>query len=437
MQLANQTFYLAIFIAFLGLMTSFFWGRGGQKDQYRIIYWPLALGLFAISTLSFFLAPWAPKFVLAIANLALVGGALCISLLFNQWNASISTLKKVGSAIFFVGVAITYIYLLNTGTTQDRIHLMNISLALISLWQLVSLRCFLKQDNTYQIKLLIFVELFQLCVRLLRSLFLFAQPDVAMSSLYQEDILGFSLRVASFLSLLIVCILITSYYLERLMSEHQKSAHAIEDGMLQSLSALSLVRDNETGNHILRTRIYVEALAHRLFKLGLYRDQLTIGSIHHMAKAAPLHDIGKVGIPDNILKKNGPLDEDEWAVMKTHAALGVKVLKGAMVKDAKHTPVLEIAIQIAGNHHENWDGSGYPNGLAGQEIPLAARIMALADMYDALVSERVYKKKWTHEEACAEIIRLKGVRFDPAIVDAFILEKDNFIRIAEKYKDEE
>jgi response regulator RpfG family c-di-GMP phosphodiesterase len=294
----------------------------------------------------------------------------------------------------------------------------------------------LKKEGAYQIKLLIFVEVFQLSTRILRSAFLIANPDMALPSLYQEDILGFSLRIASFLANLVVCILITNYYLEKLMQEHQTSAHAIEDGMLHSLNALSMVRDNETGNHILRTKQYVEMIANRLREMGIYKSELTQSSICEMSKAAPLHDIGKVGIPDNILKKNGPLSEEEWVIMKTHASLGEDVLRAAKVEDARHTKVLDTAIKIAGGHHESWDGSGYPRGLSGHDIPLPARIMALADMYDALVSERVYKGRWTHEQACAEICSLKGSRFDPAIVDAFLAEKEGFAQIAELYKDE-
>jgi response regulator RpfG family c-di-GMP phosphodiesterase len=196
-----------------------------------------------------------------------------------------------------------------------------------------------------------------------------------------------------------------------------------------------MVRDNETGNHILRTKQYVETLARRLRATNQYVDELSEDAIRDITQAAPLHDIGKVGIPDAILKKDGALDEDEWTIMKTHAALGEQVLQATMIKDIKHTSVLRAAMQIAGGHHENWDGSGYPRGLKGLNIPLAARIMSLADTYDALISERVYKNAWTHDEACAEICRLKGIRFDPAVVEAFLMDQDRFIHIANTYKD--
>jgi HD-GYP domain-containing protein (c-di-GMP phosphodiesterase class II) len=154
-----------------------------------------------------------------------------------------------------------------------------------------------------------------------------------------------------------------------------------------------------------------------------------------MFRAAPLHDIGKVGIPDSILCKSGQLTIDEWEVMKTHPLIGEAMLKSAaLVTEEDH--VMSVAIKIAGGHHEKWDGTGYPRGLKSGQIPLAARIMSLSDVYDALISERVYKKQWTHEQAVEEIVSKKGIAFDPAIVDAFVLEANNFRQISGNYPDD-
>ena len=169
--------------------------------------------------------------------------------------------------------------------------------------------------------------------------------------------------------------------------------------------------------------------------MNQYVEELSDEAIQDIAQAAPLHDIGKVGIPDAILKKQAPLTEEEWVIMKTHTTLGEEVLRATMMKDVRHTSVLNAAVEIASCHHENWDGSGYPKGLRGLEIPLSARMMSLADMYDALISERVYKKPWTHEKACAEIRRLKGIRFDPVVVEAFLMEQSHFLDIANTYRD--
>ncbi|WP_052294000.1 HD-GYP domain-containing protein [Polynucleobacter asymbioticus] len=434
MQLANQTFYLAIFIVLIGLMARFLANRDEDRAQFRVTHWPMGLSLLALSMLCYFAAPWGGRVVLAVANLSLIAGMANISLLFSYWNGSLKQTSKLAAGIIVVSTSIAYIYLLRVGETHERIHLMNIVLGLFCIWQIAVLSQLVKKDDAYQIKLLLGVELFQLGTRITRSLLAFSE-DNHPGTLYLEDGWAFALRIGAILSIATICSLITNYYLEKLWHEYRKSSHAIEDVMLNSLNALSMVRDNETGNHILRTKNYVRALAERLHSCGIYIDELSTKTIEDIVKAAPLHDIGKVGIPDEILKKPGKLSDEEWVTMKTHTNLGRDVLNSAKQKDARNTHVLDAAIQIAGGHHECWDGSGYPLGLKGPEIPLAARLMSLADTYDALVNERVYKGKWSHEEACSEIARLKGVRFDPRIVEAFIQEKDNFLRISEMYGD--
>ena len=208
----------------------------------------------------------------------------------------------------------------------------------------------------------------------------------------------------------------------------------LEEQMLSTLNAIALARDNETGQHILRTQRYVKTLALTLRTRGHYLEELSDTDIDIMFKAAPLHDIGKVGIPDNILLKPGRLTEEEWSVMKTHALIGENTL-AATKHNEEHSRLLKVAQNIAGGHHEHWDGQGYPRGLQGRQIPLEARIMALADVYDALVSKRVYKKNWTHESAVQFILEKKGIQFDPLVVEAFLCETDAFNQIAQEFKD--
>jgi len=214
-----------------------------------------------------------------------------------------------------------------------------------------------------------------------------------------------------------------------------KKAEQTETQLLSSLNALAKARDDETGNHIIRTQNYVRLLALRLRNSGHYTENLSDQSIDLMFKAAPLHDIGKVGIPDRILLKHGPFNDEEWAIMKTHALIGESVLSSANTTHEGGSEVIAKAIKIAGGHHEKWDGTGYPRGLAGEDIPLEARVMSLADMYDALLSERPYKKAWTHQEAVKEIISRGNTQFDPLVVDAFIAEQDAFKDISTKLKD--
>jgi len=223
-------------------------------------------------------------------------------------------------------------------------------------------------------------------------------------------------------------------YQERLTVAEIKQEQTV-DQMLSSLNALAMARDNETGNHIIRTQHYVKVLAQRLKSMGHHVEALSDKKIKLLYKAAPLHDVGKVGISDSILLKPGALTEEEWTTMKTHTLIGESVLKSAEIQNDADDDVIATAILIAGGHHEKWDGSGYPRGLRGEKIPLAARIMSLADMYDALVSERVYKDKWTHAMAAQEIVSKKGVQFDPVIVEAFLAEQDEFERIATRYRD--
>ena len=223
-------------------------------------------------------------------------------------------------------------------------------------------------------------------------------------------------------------------YQDRLHVAEVKQEQTVEQ-MLTSLNALAMARDNETGNHIIRTQHYVKALALRLRQMGYYIESLTDKKIKLLYKAAPLHDVGKVGISDSILLKPGSLTPDEWETMKTHTLIGESVLSSAESQLDGDEDVIATAILIAGGHHEKWDGSGYPRGLKGDDIPLPARIMALADMYDALVSERVYKEKWTHEQAANEILSKRGIQFDPLVVQAFIAEEEEFRKIAQRYKD--
>jgi putative two-component system response regulator len=204
---------------------------------------------------------------------------------------------------------------------------------------------------------------------------------------------------------------------------------------IHALAHLAEIRDLDTGNHLLRTQGYVRQLA-----LGLQqhpRDAaiLTPRFIELLARSAPLHDIGKVGIPDHILLKRGGLTGDEMIIMRTHAKLGSDAIEMAERDIATPLPFFAIAKEIAHWHHEKWDGSGYPDGLAGEAIPLAARLMALADVFDALISVRVYKPAMPFEQAHALILAGRGKHFDPEIVDAFEANFPEFVAIAQRYQD--
>jgi putative two-component system response regulator len=200
----------------------------------------------------------------------------------------------------------------------------------------------------------------------------------------------------------------------------REEAVRAKDALILAMAALADTRDNETGDHIRRTQHYVRALAEAARRHGLYQPELDAELTELLYKSAPLHDIGKVGISDAILRKPGKLDAEEFATMRTHAKLGRDAIANAERYFGGTTSFLTIAKDMAYSHHERWDGKGYPEGLAGQAIPLCGRIMAIADVYDALVSDRVYKAAIPHAEAVKVIESERGRHFDPALVDVFI-----------------
>jgi putative two-component system response regulator len=204
-----------------------------------------------------------------------------------------------------------------------------------------------------------------------------------------------------------------------------------------ALASLAETRDNETGNHILRTQHYVLALAKHLRDHARFSAALSEEMVDRLFKAAPLHDIGKVGIPDRILLKPGRLDADEFEIMKTHTTLGRNAIETALKRVGVRIPLLEVAKEIALSHQEKWDGSGYPEGLAGEAIPLSARLMAVADVYDALISRRVYKAPMSHEQATEIIVAGRGRHFDPDISDAFVVLEKQFRTISSRFDDQD
>jgi len=225
-------------------------------------------------------------------------------------------------------------------------------------------------------------------------------------------------------------------YLEREVALRTLELQALQDVTIIALASLAETRDAETGNHIRRTQLYVKALAEQLRRHPRFEPVLTATMIELLYKSAPLHDIGKVAVPDHVLLKPGRLTTDEFAVAKTHAIAGRKAIEGAERRLGMRVRFLDVAKDMAGSHHERWDGTGYPQGLAGDDIPVAARLMAVADVYDAVISVRPYKTAGTHEQGCNAIIRGRGTQFDPLVVDAFIEVAEDLRAIARRFPDE-
>ncbi|MEW5786988.1 MAG: two-component system response regulator [Pseudomonadota bacterium] len=209
----------------------------------------------------------------------------------------------------------------------------------------------------------------------------------------------------------------------------------IQEVSIHALAHLAETRDPETGNHLRRTQGYVHILAQALSSHPRFTDYLALHGVAPLARSALLHDIGKVGIPDHILLKPGRLDEMEWRIMRTHARLGSEAIERAERDAERPVEFLVLAKEIAHWHHERWDGSGYPDGLAGEAIPISARIMALADVFDALTAQRVYKSPISLEEAREQIRSGRGVHFDPDVVDAMLDCFPAFRETASRYAD--
>ncbi|MGR9108916.1 MAG: HD-GYP domain-containing protein, partial [Gammaproteobacteria bacterium] len=227
------------------------------------------------------------------------------------------------------------------------------------------------------------------------------------------------------------------YAREKLHSEENlRQVMASQEATIEGFCAMSEYRDPETGAHIKRTQNYVKALAECLRTHPRFKHCLNDHTIEMMYKTAPLHDVGKIGVPDYILLKPGALSEEEFEIMKKHTEYGAQVFE-LIQKRVGENDFLRIAIEIILGHQEKWDGSGYPRGLSGDNIPVSARLMALADVYDALISRRVYKPPFPHYQAVKMIVEGKGKHFDPDIVEAFLEIEEQFKQCALRFLDDD
>ena len=224
--------------------------------------------------------------------------------------------------------------------------------------------------------------------------------------------------------------------LEHQVQAQVESITSAQIAIIFAMAKLAESRDPETGEHLERMAEYSKLLSKNLKLLPKHQAVIDDKFINNIYAASPLHDIGKVGIPDKILTKPGKLSEHEFKIMKTHSLIGADTLR---IVDEKHpgNDLVLMGIEIAESHHEKWDGTGYPHGISGEVIPLAGRILALGDVYDALTSKRVYKDPFSHEKSRAIIIEGRGVHFDPDVVDAFVAVEEEFVTIKESFVDTE
>jgi putative two-component system response regulator len=257
--------------------------------------------------------------------------------------------------------------------------------------------------------------------------------DVITVPLASETVLA---RVATHLSLAHARAMLKDQqsHLAHLVTERTREAMHLQDATIIAMASLAESRDPDTGHHIRRTQHYVAALARELRFHQRHAAELTDENIALIYKAAPLHDIGKVGVPDSILLKPGKLTDAEFDIMKLHTVYGRDAIAGVEQTLGASTPFLRYASEITYSHQEYWDGSGYPQGLAGQAIPLSARLMAVADVYDALITTRSYRPAFTHETAVELIRQGSGEHFDPDVVDAMLAVEEKFMAIAAQFR---
>jgi adenylate cyclase len=242
--------------------------------------------------------------------------------------------------------------------------------------------------------------------------------------------------------LIVVSVLFAACFVLRTMMEKRRALvwrRKLDNARqvtIESMASVAETRDPETGAHIKRTQNYVRAIAGELKRSGHYLDVLTQEFVELLFVSAPLHDIGKVGVPDHILLKPGRLTPAEMEIMKQHAEFGAKIIFSTSAH-IEGDNFLAIAAEIAATHHEKWDGTGYPRGLSGQDIPLSGRIMAVADIYDALISRRCYKEPFSHAHSTELMRAMRGTTFDPVVLDAFFSVEKSIVQIASNFKDED
>lgn len=223
--------------------------------------------------------------------------------------------------------------------------------------------------------------------------------------------------------------------LEDEVARRTREINVIQDVTIFAMAALAEARDVDTGNHVRRVQHYVRALAWKLSSHPRFRLYLSVPTISMLYKSTPLHDIGKAAIPDRILLKRGRLTPEEFEIMKTHTTQGRDAIAHAEATLGVEAPFFTMAKEIAYSHQEKWDGTGYPQGLQGEHIPISARLMAVADVYDALISRRTYKEPMQHAEAVQVIQAASGQHFDPDVVEAFMQIHQQFYAIALAYAD--
>lgn len=438
--MTDPTVTLYIFIAAYaaGLLSPYLTSERRQVVAATSAYRPIALILILVHCAASFLTIIDARFGV-MANAAYISSLILVAKeLRDDQHANIKRAARFGFiwAVLLSSWLIAGRYAL--GATRDYAYLVILSALLADLVILIVATQEMARSRSLYLKHIVAAALVALVIMVSRLMQVYHQQSYTLGFGHESELL-FVLRLLNAVSFFVLLSAVTNYHFQKLWNREHISRVETEQGMFQSLLALAHARDNETGNHIIRTKNYVRVLANNLKAKNWFPVADVDAHIEQLFDVAPLHDIGKVGIPDHILLKPGKLEPPEWEIMKTHALIGESVLRAALPQNMDADPQvqspLKLAIEIAGAHHERWDGQGYPRGLVGDQIPKSARLMTVADIYDALTSARPYKKTWSHDEAVAEIKSLSGSKLDPDVVCAFLEEEAEFRAIAKRYCD--
>ena len=471
---ANQILYAVFTLILSGILTSAIPYLKSNKSGDNVRpsnakYAVIALGFHIFSFLCFALSPSISPTLLTLGNTCFISGFIFLGLYIKLINNKKTRLLTWFSPAVILLIGCLFEYLRQTENFEVRVIFVVVLLATLFIWIIVELLHVRKNFKNYHLDFLLAICILELALTILRLFLVVSGISGSSNTIYSESTISSLVRVLALGATVLSYSSILGFWADWLKKENsekteenlrinellaerdslndalirsiaekssiKETADNFEKTVLEAFNILAKERDNNTGNHIIRTQHYVRALANKLLSQGKLEEQGLEGKCDAMFAAAPLHDIGKVGIPDAILLKQGKLTDAEWDVMKTHTLIGERILSAKSFASKNESLVLRVAKEIAGSHHENWDGTGYPRGLVGREIPQSARIMAVADVYDALVTDRPYKQAWSTHDALAYINELKAQKFDPEVVEALAEVMREFEIIQQQYKD--
>jgi HD-GYP domain-containing protein (c-di-GMP phosphodiesterase class II) len=437
----DQTYALYVFLTVYtaGLLYPYLTSERREVVAVTSAYRPGALVMIMLHCLSFFGASQA-AWLGAVANSAYV---TALWLIARELRAPSKTKMRIilqEIALVFCGLTILA-WITRTSALEERLraYLVILAAAAATLGIIHAAVIRFRHAPSQYLRHVLIAATLSLAVMAVRIFQISNQSSHVMGLGHESEAL-FVLRLLNAVCFFVLINALTNVHFQKLWLGEARRRHIAETGALETLTALARARDHETGSHIVRTQNYVRLLASHLAAKDWFEMPKEDAARYCdlLFAVAPLHDIGKIGIPDSILLKPGRHEPAESEVMKTHTLIGEKVLSVALQEhqaESDEGVMFRAAIEIAGGHHESWDGSGYPRGLAGEAIPKSARLMAVADIYDALTTERPYKRAWSHEAAAGAIKRLSGTRLDPKVVDAFFEEEQEVLAIAQRYRD--